>query len=123
MRARDLLHGRLLAALLLSAFTALPPAHAGLEGEREQAGSLFDGNLPSAPPGADPSAADKTSATFEFLQQTKEVLSSGRWDGSVPEMRQFMFRNAKEGWTAQAQSVGLEGFLWTKKELEGVSLF
>jgi hypothetical protein len=30
-----------------------------------------------------------------------------------------MFRNEQEGWTAQAQSAGLEGFLWTKKELEG----
>jgi glycosidase len=30
-----------------------------------------------------------------------------------------MFKNNQEGWTAQAQSVGLEGFLWTKKELEG----
>ncbi len=110
---------RLLAALLLPLFLALPRVHAGLEAERERAGLLFDGNLPAAPQGVEPSAADRTSATFEFLQQTKEVLSSGRWDGSVPAVRQFMFRNAKEGWTAQAQSVGLEGFLWTKKELEG----
>ena len=119
MRFNNLSGVRFLTALSLSLFLALPPVYAGLEAERERAGSLFDGNLPAAPLGVEPSAADRASASFEFLQQTKEILSSGHWDGSVPAVRQFMFRNAQAGWTAQAQSVGLEGFLWTKKELEG----
>jgi len=119
MRYNHLSIIRLLAALFLLQLLALPQVRAGIEDERQQAGRLFDGNMPAAPLGFDPSEEGKASASFEFLQQTKEVLSSGHWDGSVPTVRQFMFRNAQEGWTAQAQSVGLEGFLWTKKELEG----
>ena len=91
---------------------------AGLEAERDNAAALFDGNLPSAP-SAGLSPASSKDASADFLRQMKEVLSSGVWNGSTPQMRQFVFRNSQEGWTAQAQSVGLEGFLWTKKELEG----
>ncbi|MHB0996333.1 MAG: alpha-amylase family glycosyl hydrolase [Elusimicrobiales bacterium] len=91
---------------------------AGLEAERESAGALFDGNLPAAPSG-DLVPGSPKDASADFLRQMKEVLASGVWNGSAPQMRHFMFRNSDEGWTAQAQSVGLEGFLWTKKELEG----
>jgi len=110
---------KIISGSLFSLFFALSPAYAGLEAVRERAGFLFDGSLPAAPLGVEPQLDGRLSASFEFLQQTKEVLSSGRWNGALPEVRQFMFKNAKEGWTAQAQSVGLEGFLWTKKELEG----
>jgi glycosidase len=109
---------RILLNLLLA--LALLPAGlfaSGLEAERSNAAALFDGNLPAAP-AADPDGPSKD-ASADFLRQMKEVLSSGSWNGSTPQLRHFMFRNAKEGWTAQAQSVGLEGFLWTKKELEG----
>ena len=91
---------------------------AGLEAERESAGALFDGSLPAAPAG-DLAAGSPKDASADFLRQMKEVLSSGAWSGSTPQMRPFLFKNSKEGWSAQAQSVGLEGFLWTKKELEG----
>ena len=105
---------RLLLSLLLLA--AAPCAFAsGLEAERSAAGVLFDGNLPG-PPSEELAGRD---ASTDFLRQMKEVLSSGAWNGPTPQLRQFMFKNNKEGWTAQAQSVGLEGFLWTKKELEG----
>jgi len=91
---------------------------AGLEAERDSAGALFDGGLPAVPAG-DLSAGSPKDASADFLRQMKEVLSSGVWNGSSPQLRPFMFKNSKEGWSAQAQSVGLEGFLWTKKELEG----
>ncbi|MCM2266147.1 MAG: alpha-amylase family glycosyl hydrolase [Elusimicrobiales bacterium] len=106
-----LLYG-LLPLLLLSS-----RLFAGPEADRAAAGALFDGALPLAPlPQAD---GDKAGAETQFLLQMKEVLSSGAWDGASPQLRHFVFRNREEGWTAQAQSVGLEGFLWTKKELEG----
>jgi hypothetical protein len=93
-------------------------AYASPEADRAAAAVLFDGSLPSAPflPEA---PGQKAGAEAEFLRQMKEVLSSGSWDGPSPQMRHFVFKNASGGWTAQAQSVGLEGFLWTKKELEG----
>ena len=91
---------------------------AGLEAERDSAGALFDGGLPAVPAG-DLSAGSPKDASADFLRQMKEVLSSGVWNGSSPQLLPFMFKNSKEGWSAQAQSVGLEGFLWTKKELEG----
>lgn len=106
---------KLLLSLLLS--IAAPCAFAsGLEAERVSAAVLFDGGL-TAPSLDEPLKGRDANA--DFLRQMKEVLSSGAWNGSTPQVRQFMFRNNKEGWTAQAQSVGLEGFLWTKKELEG----
>ncbi|OGS49906.1 MAG: hypothetical protein A3J79_11210 [Elusimicrobia bacterium RIFOXYB2_FULL_62_6] len=109
---------RSLATAFLALFLVPSFALAGIEASREEAGRLFDGAALSASiaPAAD--GEDRGKNTFEFLQQMKEVLSSGRWNGSTPEARQFMFTNAQAGWTAQAQSVGLEGFLWTKKELE-----
>lgn len=111
---------RFLLILLLAPLFAAAPARlcATAEADRAAAGALFDGDLPAAPllPGFENGKAD---ASPEFLRQMKEVLSSGAWDGSTPQLRQFMFRNGQAGWTAQAQSVGLEGFLWTKKELEG----
>ena len=93
-------------------------AYAGPEADRAAAGILFDGSLPSAPLLPD-APGQKAGAEAEFLRQMKEVLSSGGWDGPSPQLRHFVFKNAAGGWTAQAQSVGLEGFLWTKKELEG----
>ncbi len=106
---------RLFSRLLL--LLALPAAlHATPEADRLAASALFDGTLPAAPAAAADAKAD---ASTEFLKQMKEVLATGHWNGSSPQMRQFVFRNNAEGWTAQAQSVGLEGFLWTKKELEG----
>ncbi|MBI4802236.1 MAG: hypothetical protein HY796_06895 [Elusimicrobia bacterium] len=105
--------------ILISVLFLLPPfSRAGLEESREKAGRLFDGGFPSAALALAPAPEDRGRPSFEFLQQMKEVMSSGRWSGSVPQVRQFMFRNSQEGWTAQAQSAGLEGFLWTKKELE-----
>ena len=108
----------LLSAIFL--LLALTPAvsASGLEAERSGAAALFDGGLPLPPPGAT-AAADARDANADFLRQMKEVLSTGAWDGPSPKTRHFMFKNSAEGWTAQAQSVGLEGFLWTKKELEG----
>jgi hypothetical protein len=90
---------------------------ASQEADRAAAAALFDGALPSAPlfPGGPSVKAD---AGADFLRQMKEVLSSGAWDGPSPQIRHFMFKNAGDGWTAQAQSPGLEGFLWTKRELE-----
>ncbi|HAT71899.1 MAG TPA: hypothetical protein DCS63_03690 [Elusimicrobia bacterium] len=88
------------------------------EADRGAAAALFDGAQPAAPlyAGQPERRAD---ANTLFLLQMKEVLSTGGWDGPSPQIRPFMFKNAGEGWAAQAQSVGLEGFLWTKKELEG----
>jgi glycosidase len=106
---------RLISALLLLALPA--GVFATPEADRAAAAALFDGTLPAPP--LPPLAPGKADASTEFLKQMKEVLSSGGWDGPAPQLRQFMFRNGQEGWTAQAQSVGLEGFLWTKKELEG----
>ena len=101
---------------LLLLLPALGPAvrAAGLEAERAGAAELFDG-----PAGAQGLAGPSRDASADFLRQMKEVLSSGAWDGSTPQIRPFVFRNSGEGWTAQGQSAGLEGFLWTKKELEG----
>lgn len=111
---------RLLLVSLCLPLLALPPglSAASLEAERSGASALFDGGLP-LPPQAGQAAGDPRDANADFLRQMKEVLSTGSWDGPSPQIRHFMFKNAKEGWTAQAQSVGLEGFLWTKKELEG----
>jgi len=92
-------------------------AYASPESDRAGAAVLFDGAIPSAPLLPD-APEHKAGAEAEFLRQMKEVLSSGSWDGPSPQMRHFVFKNASGGWTAQAQSVGLEGFLWTKKELE-----
>ena len=104
-----------MAAVLLSAPS---PVFSSPETERREAAALFDGLAPEAV--VLPFSQDaKAGARAEFLQQMKEILSSGAWDGPMPQARQFRFTNDKEGWTAQAQSVGLEGFLWTKKELEG----
>ena len=105
----------LFAAVLLSAPSAV---FSSPETERREAASLFDGSDPAAGVLL-PFPRGKGDARIESLQQMKEILSSGAWDGPVPQARHFMFRHDKEGWTAQAQSVGLEGFLWTKKELEG----
>lgn len=95
-----------------AALTAAQP-----EELRSEAAALFDGNgtLPAV---EIPRPPEKTSAETQFLLETRQVLSAGAWNGSTPEMRHFRFRHP-DGWTAQAQSVGLEGFLWTKKELEG----
>lgn len=88
------------------------------ETERQGAAALFDGSGPAAVAELSRSRG-KTDLNTQFLLQMKEIMSSGAWDGPIPQARQFMFTNDREGWTAQAQSVGLEGFLWTKKELEG----
>ena len=88
------------------------------EAQRRNASRLFDGSAPAAVfevPGRSRPGASRN----DFLRQMKEVLSAGEWDGPTPKARQFMFTNSEQGWTAQAQTVGLEGFLWTKKELEG----
>ena len=106
----------LLTFLLAGGLSAGVCAASGLEAEREQSAAFFDGGGFSVALG---SGAVRAGAGTEFLQQMKEILSSGAWSGPVPQMRPFMFRNSSGGWTAQAQSVGLEGFLWTKKELEG----
>lgn len=107
----------LIQALLLSALSpAFLPA-AQPEALREQAAALFDGNG-AAPAVEIPRLPEKASEAAEFLLETKQILSAGAWDGSTPGMRHFLFRHPG-GWTTQAQGVGLEGFLWTKKELEG----
>ena len=108
---------RLLLSSLSLLLLALPPGAfaSTLEAERSGASALFDGGLPLT----GLADGDPRDANTDFLRQMKEVLSTGAWDGPSPQVRHFMFRNAGEGWTAQAQSVGLEGFLWTKKELEG----
>ncbi|HNW43512.1 MAG TPA: alpha-amylase family glycosyl hydrolase [Elusimicrobiales bacterium] len=106
---------RLAAACLAAGLCAGACTAAELEAARENAALLFDGAgffVSSAP------AAGRNGPDAVFLQQMKEILSSGAWNGPVPQMRPFLFRNAQGGWTAQSQSVGLEGFLWTKKELE-----
>ncbi len=108
---------RLLLALLLLTPTCAVSA-SELESARERAGELFDGSLP-LPPYASPDRETSRDAGTDFLLQMKQVLSAGAWNGPNPQTRQFVFRNASGGWTAQAQSVGLEGFLWTKEELEG----
>lgn len=100
--------------LFLSAALPLRLAAAGPEAERADAAALFDGGVKSA---AFAGKVAKDPST-DFLLQMKQVLSSGQWTGSTPGMRQFMFKNSKEGWTAEAQTVGLEGFMWTKHELE-----
>ena len=105
----------LFAAVLLGAPSAAFPSP---ETERQEAASLFDGSDPAAVAQLSRSRG-KADLNTQFLLQMKEIMSSGAWDGPIPQVRQFMFTNDKEGWTAQAQSVGLEGFLWTKKELEG----
>lgn len=107
----------LIPALLLAALfpAALPAAQP--ETLRAEAAALFDGNGALSPVEI-PRPPEKDAAAAEFLLETKQVLSAGAWNGSTPEMRHFRFRHP-EGWTAQAQGVGLEGFLWTKKELEG----
>src|SRR3989338_11207072 len=108
----------LLSAIFL--LPALPPAVSapGLGAGRSGAAALFAGGLPLPPPGAT-AAADARDANADFLRQMKEVLSTGAWDGPSPKTRHFMFKNSAEGWTAQAQSVGLEGFPWAQKEPGG----
>ena len=108
---------RLLLSSLSLLLLALPPGAfaSTLEAERSSASALFDGGLPLT----GIADGDPRDANTDFLRQMKEVLSTGGWDGPSPQVRHFMFKNSGEGWTAQAQSVGLEGFLWTKKELEG----
>ncbi|MDD5208681.1 MAG: alpha-amylase family glycosyl hydrolase [Elusimicrobiales bacterium] len=111
---------RLLLSSISLLLLTLPPGvlASGPEAERSGASALFDGNSPlPAPEGT--AAGKERDASADFLRQMKEVLSTGAWDGPSPKTRHFIFRNSGEGWTAQAQSVGLEGFLWTKKELEG----
>lgn len=110
---------RLLLSSISLLLLALPPGvfASGPEAERSGASALFDGNAALPSPGG--AAGKERDAGADFLRQMKEVLSTGAWDGPSPKTRHFIFRNSSEGWTAQAQSVGLEGFLWTKKELEG----
>lgn len=99
---------------------------ADLEYAWQNASSVFD----SAPSGLNDapsvSAADASGKSgkaafhrnYAYLMDLKEVLSAGRWHNSQPAIRHFMFRD-KSGTFAQAQSAGLEGFFYTKKELEG----
>ncbi|MEK7720862.1 MAG: hypothetical protein AAB359_00570 [Elusimicrobiota bacterium] len=111
-----------LSRLLLSSISLLLPAlpqgvfASGLEAGRSSASALFDGSRPLLSLEGY-AAGDARDADADFLRQMREVLSTGAWDGPSPQIRHFMFKNSREGWTAQAQSVGLEGFLWTKKEL------
>lgn len=107
----------LIASLLLAAAPPLPAAANSPETLRAEAAALFDGNGAAALPEI-PRVPSKNAEAASFLLETKQILSAGAWDGSTPLMRHFRFRHP-EGWTAQAQGVGLEGFLWTKKELEG----
>lgn len=111
---------RLLLNTISLLLLALPPGVSAysLEAERESAAALFDGSL-GLPPLEASAAGSARETGSDVLRQMKEVLSTGVWEGPSPQVRHFMFKNAREGWTAQAQSVGLEGFLWTKKELEG----
>ncbi|HAH32025.1 MAG TPA: hypothetical protein DCL44_06900 [Elusimicrobia bacterium] len=105
--------------LLFSALLIVPSVvFSSPETERQAAASLFDGSDAAYTVDLQRVYGKRDSNT-QFLLQVKEIMSSGAWDGPMPQARQFMFRNDKEGWSAQAQSVGLEGFLWTKKELEG----
>ncbi|MEF3280568.1 MAG: hypothetical protein K6357_06345 [Elusimicrobiota bacterium] len=56
---------------------------------------------------------------YNFIFEMRQIMSAGSWRGSVPLTRHFIFYNKNEGWKAQAQNPGLEGFYWTKIELEG----
>lgn len=115
---RNLFH-KFLTFLLTVVFFLSSASASTLETQRHDASILFDSVLPSPPAESAPSKADDPKySTQNYLAEAKEILSSGQWEYSIPQMRQFMFRHAEQGWLYQAQSVGLEGFLWTKKELE-----
>ena len=92
-------------------------AGAGLETDRYDASLRFDLSAPE-PFLPEPGKERPDERTYDFVVEMREVMSSGQWSGSIPVTRHFMFRHADEGWTAQAQAPGLEGFYWTKTELE-----
>ncbi len=88
-----------------------------LESRRQDASAYFDGSVPTFEDLSLPKL-DLKYTRQEYISELRQVMSSGLWDGSNPAMRHFQFRHKEEGWNAQSQSVGLEGFFWTKRELE-----
>jgi len=82
--------------------------------------SLFDAAAPvSGKTRAVYAASGKKSAgrysagSRSQAQELKEVLSTGRWRNSGPDIAPFGFNGG--GSYTQAQSAGLEGFFYTKK--------
>ncbi len=88
-----------------------------LESRRSEASVVFDGG---AAVFEDLSGfkSDLKYSPQNYISELRQVMSAGRWNGSTPVIRHFQFKHSEEGWNAQAQSVGLEGFFWTKRELE-----
>ena len=88
-----------------------------LESRRSEASVVFDGG---AAVFEDLSGfkSDLKYSQQNYISELRQVMSAGRWNGSTPAIRHFQFKHSEEGWNAQAQSVGLEGFFWTKRELE-----
>ncbi|MFH1619531.1 MAG: alpha-amylase family glycosyl hydrolase [bacterium] len=89
----------------------------------QKGAAIFDGALPPVSGSAVSAGSVRKKAgghkNHEYVSQLKTILASGLWRDSQPLIRHFVFRNSGNGMTSQAQSVGLEGFLFTKKELEG----
>ncbi|MCG2726264.1 MAG: hypothetical protein L6420_08460 [Elusimicrobia bacterium] len=92
-------------------------AIADLESKRQDASILFDGSAPAFEDLAI-AKSDLKYSRQDYISQLRQIMSAGVWNGSTPAMRHFQFKHGEEGWNAQSQSVGLEGFLWSKKELE-----
>lgn len=104
-------------AIFLVNYSFSQSLNGDLEKERYNSSLIFDGASIDVPL---PDLNNKytNSQTYSFILEMRQIMSSGKWSGSIPITRQFIFVHATEKWKAQAQNPGLEGFYWTKRELE-----
>lgn len=97
-------------------------ASANLEEAWREGRVRFDGTArltaqaPSVPVAENRRGAAKPGAPRR-VAELKEVLSTGRWESGRPKIQPFGFRHPGGAYIL-AQSAGLEGFLYTKKEIE-----
>ncbi len=117
MRHKIFLNISLICSFLFCGFSGYAFANIDLESQRQEASAVFDGKAPAFEDLSLPKS-DSKYIRQEYISELRQIMSAGSWDGSSPAMRHFQFIHNEEGWNAQSQTVGLEGFLWTKKELE-----
>jgi len=88
-----------------------------IEREKYNSSKIFDNVSIDLPELNTPKVYSKDQV-YSFILEMRQIMSSGKWSGSIPITRHFIFTHATQGWKAQAQNPGLEGFYWTKRELE-----